>query len=275
LYSKGEIPSFEEGFLKTGGIYFTGIESDSEVLINSKPQKQTGIFSRDFLVKNIRPGMYDVEIKKDGYNSWQKDVKVFDNKVSEVRAFYLSKDIKIQKIAELTYSDTEVASTSIKAKGIPNQEYKDVQALFKDYYSQKAKQILSTSTSGLSVKDIKSVKDFAVKRRVLVFTDGGRIKDYWTGDINNIPNFFCEDFICTNKIETSFEGKSILSVAFFPGRNDVALFSVPGAIYAIELENNSKKQLQLIYKGSNPGFMVYNDTIVYIKDGKYLGKIEF
>ena len=85
LYSTGHIFSEGFGLLKTGGMYLMSAPNNSEVYLNSKLIDTTSFFNRSVLIKDLRPNIYDVVVKKEGYNIWKKKIKVSDNLVSDHR----------------------------------------------------------------------------------------------------------------------------------------------------------------------------------------------
>ncbi|MEW6617180.1 MAG: PEGA domain-containing protein, partial [Patescibacteria group bacterium] len=69
--------------VKTGAIYVRSIPINAEIYVNGKQYKsEDGIISRGTLVKNLKPGTYEVVIKKDGFSPWKKNISVEKSVVS-------------------------------------------------------------------------------------------------------------------------------------------------------------------------------------------------
>ena len=83
LYAKGDIFTNGWNILITGGIYVTKAPIGSDILLNGKLKDTTSFFNRDTLIKSLRPGVYEISVKKDGYNTWTNKIKVSGNLVSD------------------------------------------------------------------------------------------------------------------------------------------------------------------------------------------------
>ena len=66
--------------------------------------------------------------------------------------------------------------------------------------------------------------------------------------------------------------KKPTNFAFFPGFGGVIIVAFENQIFAVQLEENADKSTQLIYKGKNPDFRVFNGT-VYIKDLDFIAEV--
>ena len=87
LYSQGYKFDFEKKkFVETGGFYIQIINnSPFSVYLNDKLlKKKPGLFSNSFFIKNLLPKKHKIEIKKDGYFSWQKTLEVKEKEVIKI-----------------------------------------------------------------------------------------------------------------------------------------------------------------------------------------------
>lgn len=82
-------------FVETGGFFFK-IHSPTEtkILLDEKPVKTTSAFSyfNNAFIQNLTPGEYNIEISKDGYQSWNKRLKIEPQFVTEARDIVLITD---------------------------------------------------------------------------------------------------------------------------------------------------------------------------------------
>ncbi len=86
MYSQGYRFDFSKmEFLKTGGIYVKVYPAGAGVWIDGHYKSVTAAFSRDLLVQNLLPKDHKIEIKKDGYQQWEKTLPVEEMKVSEAK----------------------------------------------------------------------------------------------------------------------------------------------------------------------------------------------
>src|SRR3990167_8145557 len=92
LYSLGYRIDFEnKKIVTTGGIYVRVLPQGSEVLIDSKINNKTGLFSNSVFVQNLLPKQHMVLIKKDGYHEYQKNLEVKENEVTKLENVILFK----------------------------------------------------------------------------------------------------------------------------------------------------------------------------------------
>jgi len=86
FYSQGYRLDFAaRKIVQTGGLYFKVAPRSAQVYINGKPKDTTSIFTNSSLVKNLLPKTYAIEISKDGYYSWQKNLEVKEKQVTEAK----------------------------------------------------------------------------------------------------------------------------------------------------------------------------------------------
>ncbi|HJN62116.1 MAG TPA: hypothetical protein QGH92_00740 [Candidatus Parcubacteria bacterium] len=90
FYSQGYRFDFQEKrFVQTGGLYFKVRPLGAEIYLNGKLVKDTSILFGTALVENLLPKTYDVEIKKEGFHSWQKNLEVKEKLVAEAKNIVL------------------------------------------------------------------------------------------------------------------------------------------------------------------------------------------
>jgi len=102
LYSQGYRFDFEtKKVVQTGGLYFKVAPRSAQVYINGKLKDTTSIFTNSSLIENLLPKTYYIEIKKDGYHSWQKTLEVNERQVTEAKNIILiPQDVNFAKSIE-------------------------------------------------------------------------------------------------------------------------------------------------------------------------------
>ena len=86
LYSQGYYFDFDKKtFSKTGAIFLKTNPVKAKIFINGEFEKETGWLSGDFLIKNLKVKEYSVKAEKDGFQSWQKTLKVEPGLVTEAK----------------------------------------------------------------------------------------------------------------------------------------------------------------------------------------------
>jgi len=101
--------------VKTGAIYVRSIPINAEIYINKKQYKsEDGIISRGTLIKNLKPGIYEVIIKKDGFSPWTKNISVEKSMVSSESFIKLwEKNPKTEEIASSSVKDFWVTDNGV------------------------------------------------------------------------------------------------------------------------------------------------------------------
>ena len=84
LYSEGYRLGDAFSLVETGGIYVRSDVADTSLYVNGALKKETGLLIRNSFIDDLRPGMYEIRVEKDGYRSWVKRVRVDENLVTDV-----------------------------------------------------------------------------------------------------------------------------------------------------------------------------------------------
>jgi len=90
FYSQGYRIDFQppEGGIKitqTGGIFLKAVPRQVQVYLDEKLKKKTDFFFGSALIENLLPKKYKVEVRKEGYFTWQKNLEVKEKKVTEAK----------------------------------------------------------------------------------------------------------------------------------------------------------------------------------------------
>jgi hypothetical protein len=287
-------------FTKTGGIYIQSKVLDTSVFLNGEYFKNNSFLTRNTLIQKLKPNQYHkIEVFKDGFQSWIKEIYVYPGLVSEGYVLMLP-DI-IEKTEIFPFFDKEgngvsspiVGFTKIaKTKSgriIPeNQKYIDVVTLFEgeNPYEVKVPEIIKSTGAGTTT-DEKNLPEHYVKLGIndpedlfnliessyeISWLENGNITLNWIGKIENIPFYYCDGFeekICKEDIILDW-GDPILKFDYLPGRNDVWIVLVSSGIYAVEVDPRSQRNIQRIYLGENLDFEISENGRILIKDkGSY------
>lgn len=269
FYANGNI--FENGWniLATGGIFVRSMESGSQLFINSKLKDSTTFFTRDYFIKNLKPGSYSILVKKAGYNDWANNLEVFANRVTETSVFMLPTEVNVIEI-------TNLLMTGKVSK--PNSDYANIISLFDSVETSiRYISILSTSTGKMIQYAPGTKENPLVNRHVNLWSDNNSVYLGWKGNEDSSPKFFCkehkESIDCQSQLKVYSFSSKISNLDFFPGESEVIIVSVDSNIYAVEAEDNANKKLQILYSGKLPDFRIDSGNI-YIKDGNFLGQVE-
>jgi len=90
LYSQGYRADFNLGekkikFVQTGGMYFKVSPKTADIYLNGKLKKKTSFLGGSTLIKNLIPESYLIEISKEGYKTWRKNLEVKQKTVTEAK----------------------------------------------------------------------------------------------------------------------------------------------------------------------------------------------
>ena len=87
LYSQGYTLDSNFRFSHKGGLYISIPFSDSEIFVNNKREKATGLLNRGIFLSNLTAGKYSVLVAKDGFWPWAKTLEVKEGIVTEASVF--------------------------------------------------------------------------------------------------------------------------------------------------------------------------------------------
>ncbi|MBI2042305.1 MAG: PEGA domain-containing protein [Candidatus Nealsonbacteria bacterium] len=118
LYSQGYRFDFDQKRItQTGAFYAKVSPRGAKIYLNNKLRGATSFIDSSLLVENLLPGKYEIEIRKDGYHSWQKTLIVREREVSEAKHVTLFP----QNInAEFIASDQEEIKTILAGTQLNN-----------------------------------------------------------------------------------------------------------------------------------------------------------
>ena len=90
LYSQGYRLDFDQKkLIKTGAFYAKVLPKGAEVFIANELKKKTDFFFGSIFIENLLPKKYAIEIKKQGYQSWKKDLEIQQAQVAEAKNIIL------------------------------------------------------------------------------------------------------------------------------------------------------------------------------------------
>ncbi len=90
FYSQGYRFDFDsKKITQTGGLFLKIEPKQVEIYLNGKLEKKTDFFFGSALIENLLPRKYKIEIKKEGYEPWEKNLEVKEKEVIEVKNIVL------------------------------------------------------------------------------------------------------------------------------------------------------------------------------------------
>lgn len=94
LYSQGYRVNWppqpsQKMIVKTGGLFIKALPKQANLYINGDFIKKTDFFFGSTLVENLLPRTYKVELKKDNYQTWEKNLNIAEGQVTEAKQIIL------------------------------------------------------------------------------------------------------------------------------------------------------------------------------------------
>ena len=268
LYSFGYRLSGDFRLVKTGGLYFANSEADASVYLNGKLKKRSGMFERNLLVQNIKPGNYHVKMTKEGYRTWQKWIKVEEQKVEASFPLLIPDDLNAEEIKKYLPTDDDEKKKR-KPKRELNDEFSDVAELFKN--AEKPSKSIFPQWNSREIARLKLGKNRKLRGKVLLSKEGNTLYVKWTGREEQLPFF-----INTMKKKRIYSPeKTITAFDFFPNRDDsfVVRFD-DGSLYAVEIDTRFGEQNSYRIVKYCDRFLIDGEMLYYYSGGR-LFKINF
>lgn len=86
--------------VQTGALFFHTKPKRARIHLNGKKKKKTNFFFGSALIENLLPGTYRVEIKKEGFKGWQKEMEVEEKKVKSAKnVVLLPRNLKLKVLS--------------------------------------------------------------------------------------------------------------------------------------------------------------------------------
>ena len=276
-YSLAEGLSFE----KTGGIFVQSDIGDTEVYIDGVYFKSNRLFSKNILIQDLKPNKeYFIEVHKEGYQSWIKNIMVYPSFIYDYKSLMLPKEFNVREIYTKETLPEDTSTTSKKL----DSEYENIQELFAVKKNESVSKEIDSSKifseellSFFEEIDVvaTSTENLILRNNQVSWLKGGDIYLYWLGDKNSIPYYFCNERNkeeCNSKVILNWNDK-ILRFDYLPQRQDVWVVLTKNGIYAVEVSSIGGQNIQYIYEGKNLDFRLSDNGKIIIKDNNLFYEI--
>ena len=187
IYSQGYRINFSPGegekiITQTGGLFLKIQPRQAKVYIDGKLKENTDFFFGSLLVENLLPGKYAIEVKKEGYSSWQKTLEIKEKTVTEAKDIVLfPENPGIETLAE-NIQDFWFSPDQKKLIFEEEDEKGWFLTLYEPEKNLKSQLIKKSDISTKEVKllDITFSKD---SKEITIQTEISKVKRYFTLDI--------------------------------------------------------------------------------------------
>jgi len=266
LYSQGYRFDFEnKRIVKTGGIFIEISNTPAEVYINQKFVKKTGFFSNTVLIENLIPKKYNIEVKNNGFQTWQKNLEIEEKKVIKAENIFLPKqdvlfDVLDQNIDEFLVSED---NEKILIKKIENENWA-LEELTVD--GQTKKTILEESNLvELSSIDVDELEWNSKENRILIKTKDSK---------KNI-SYFLLDYSSENPIlsKINFPDEEISNISFNPNNKNEIFYLKENGIFRRSLD--VEKDDSRIILNNVITFKATTDSIIWLSTSGFIFRNDY
>lgn len=254
---------------RTGSIAITASVANASISANTIRKKNTSIITKNALIKNLLPGEYNIEVKKNGFWEWKKNLKVESEKVTQRETLLIPLEIE-GKVLGTTSPEIKKINLPPSVKKFWELPQKhEILILGEDekfYRNNKPESEIATSTLAILRKSKNSF--FSEDEQEIIVWDQNKIDLFWIGQSEKMPLWMNEEHY------SSFKSFEILKEAKnYPGRPDYLIIGVENGIFALEKEA-PKNNIAPLYKGKNPQIIsMETNSLILLDDGRYI-KIE-
>lgn len=254
---------------KTGSIAITASIANATVSVNTIRKKNTSLLTKNALIKNLVPGEYKVEIKKDGFWEWSKNLEVASEKVTTREALLIPLQIK----GEIIGTTSPVAKKELKLPPSVKKFWElpktgELLLLGEDkkfYRNNKPENKIATTTLEILRKSKNSF--FSENEQEVIIWDANKINLTWISEPNTMPLWMEKE-----QYNSFVSNDLIYDARNYPARPDYLIVKIDNGIFALEKEfpNNNMAPL---YKGKDPKIVSIESSLILLDDNRFI-KIE-
>lgn len=261
--------------IRTGGIYVAPAASGVTVSIDGEERETTSFISRNALVQNLFAGSYHVSIAKPGYQTWEKDLQVYPELVTEWRPALVPDPIPLVEITKtLPVSTSTSATATPAAKPAANPRYAEARALFAPATTTAAS-AATPSAERLALvdllaragrRDLEKEPTLKTKGSLGAWAQSGVLRFAWLGSSDATPYYFCAPGGCVDEAVLSMPNP-ILWFDFAPGPTDLFVLVTKGGAWLAEADGRGGRNATLLMSGSDLAARVSGGS-VFLRQGE-------
>ena len=271
------------GLIETGGIYIHSDVSNTQVFVNGEYFKNNGVLLKNTLIQKLDPkNIHTIDVMKNGYHSWHKELSVVEGLVTEASALMLP--TKIDTVSIYPYFDEKGNGTTteiFEEKALTeNSIFKETAKIFQEVVEATTTDV-SGDVSTSALDSAVEIPDYFVKLGItdptkldnliergdqIAWLDNGNIIMHWIGEKDSTPFYYCVPSGCRDSLELDWE-TSIARFDFLPDRNEIALVLNSEGLWAVEMDDRSERNIQPVYLGKGIDFRVNENDRIVVSDG--------
>lgn len=262
LYTQGIRIDFEKKTLvKTGGIFIESLTDNVDIYLNGKYKKTTNFFSGNgLLIDNLLPKRYLVEVKKDGFFGWKKELEVMEKNVTEAKNLVLFKNNPLFEAIDDNIEDFFLSS---------NGKFLLTQKNNGEDFSFELTDIASKKITILPTEIVKKmIKNTAIYK--IEYWDEEQKTIIISQNTGLLPELFIFNYEFFPKIELTTTTLSYKTdnIALDPADKNKIIYISNAKLYQQPLKNNGAKPTSL--KSNINWFETEDNKIFYLSDSGLL-----
>jgi len=263
FYSQGYRFDFgKKKVSQTGAFYFKVLPKGAQVYLDGQPKKKTDFLFGAAFIANLLPKKYNVQIKKDGYFTWEKTLEIQEKQVTEAKNVIL---IPQPPAFSILTKDTVDFFFAPDEKKIILKEMKETGWELKLYdLKNNIKSHLMKSTDiSKSEVELFDVIFSSESKKVLLKVGLEENLKYYLFDLDKTPAILTS---------LDFLGRGVEDVFFDPRDSQKLFFLKAGKLSQADLTKKgiSPTSLENIF-----AWTIFNGSIYYLEKSGYLFKTDF
>jgi hypothetical protein len=284
FYSQGYRFDFDEKkFVGTGGVYIEVSNTLAEIYLDGKFIRKTGLFSNTALIKNLLPKKHSIEIKKEGFWSWQKTLEIEEKKVTKIEdVLLIKKDISFKPLVAEDIEDFLVSQDGKKIllKKITEEENWSLEELSLE--NGVKREILAEENLVELTKlpaEITVLEWDSLKNRALIRISFGEKISYFLLDYNSQTRASAkgedERSSSTTPIlsNLNFLGEKVENVSFNPKNNNELFYLKDQMMFKTNLQN--REDTGQAFLNNLVTFKTTKDDIIWLSTSGFLFKTDY
>lgn len=231
---------------ETGGVFISVPVPGVSVSINGTPTGTSGLLTRSAYVDGLKPGVYVVEVTREGYYPWHKTLVVDPWIVIDASAFLVPEDISILPV-RITTAQTSSTTYSVSVS--------DYQQILADFASSTP---LRSGTTTL--QDLRGGQSLRISDGALVIE--------WEKNQLSLPSAFCATPTTCSKdlVVRKAKKDAIHSARFFAGG---VVYRTDSGIFLAEADARPTQVIVPLYQKPKADFRIIQGTL-FVKDGEHI-----
>jgi hypothetical protein len=268
LYSEGYRLGDAFSLVETGGIYVRSDVADTSLYVNGALKKETGLLIRNSFIDDLRPGMYEIRVEKDGYRSWVKRVRVDENLVTDVNHLPVLTEIASTTVRRY------LPATSTEATPVRDPRHAELVRLFASSTATTTPKAVvgksPTSTASTTALDPRTLMPgFRDHRGIYAWIERGRVTMTWPGSYERTPYFFCQGKECI-ATSTLALPEEIVAFEWLPSQADGLVVVTESGAYVVDADVRSAPNVYPIVSGKNIKILVDGADIIFKIDDEFV-----